>query len=130
VKLDTNGINFDSIRELLELKLIDYVSLDYKAYKDKFVKVTHSNKYEQFSKTLNLLINSDIDFEVRTTLHNDYLDENDINNIINDLVSRNYDKKYYIQNFIETTNNIANIKKSYKNFDKSKLLDSLEIVWR
>ncbi len=130
IKLDTNGINYKQVKELLDLNLLDYIALDYKAPKEKFTKITHSSKYDEFSKTLNLLISLDVDFEVRTTLHNDLLDENDINTIIKDLSNRGYNKSYYIQNFQDTGDNIANITSPIKKFDISKLSNNLNIIWR
>ncbi len=130
IKLDTNGTNYDAIKELVELKLLDYVALDYKAPFYKFTQLTHSNKYNEFSSTLNLLIDSDTKFEVRTTLHNDLLDVNDINSIICDLKSRGYTNKYYIQKFLDTSLNIGNLKNSTSVFDVSQVSKELEIVWR
>ncbi len=130
IKLDTNGTYFEEVKELLELGLLDYVALDYKAPKDKFTKITHSKKYDEFSNTLNLLINSDIDFEARTTIHNDLLDENDINTIMHNLKHRGYNKKYYLQMFLDTGDNIGNITSTSKSFNKSLLSNDLEIVWR
>jgi len=130
IKLDTNGSNPTAIKELLDLNLLDFVALDYKAPKDKYIQITHSNTYDKFSDTLDLLINSDIEFEVRTTLHNDLLHVEDINNIISDLVSKNYTKPYYLQQFLDTGSNIANIQKSSAAFDKTKLSNDLKILWR
>ena len=130
IKLDTNGINYDSIKELVKLDLLDFIALDYKAPKHKFLKITHSNKYEQFSKTLNFLIDSNIEFEVRTTLHNDLLDVDDINTIIDDLKERGYTDKYYLQKFLDTGTNIGNLKDSTNSFDEEKLSNSLEVIWR
>ena len=130
IKLDTNGTNYNSVKELLRLNLLDRVALDYKAPKDKFMQITHSNRYDEFSKTLNLLINSNIEFEVRTTLHSDLLDVDDINIIINDLIFRGYDSKYYIQKFLLTEDNIGNLTRAATSFDESKLSKALEIVWR
>ena len=96
IKLDTNGTNFNSVKELLELKLLDFVALDYKAPFYKYQDITHSNRYNEFSKTLDLLIQSAINFEVRTTLHNDLLSVDDINIIIKDLTKRGYKNNYYI----------------------------------
>ncbi|MEA1955900.1 MAG: anaerobic ribonucleoside-triphosphate reductase activating protein, partial [Campylobacterota bacterium] len=84
IKLDTNGTNFKQVKELLGLGLVDFIALDYKAPKEKFGKITHSNRYDDFSKTLDLLIDASIEFEVRTTLHNDLLNTDDINYIIKD----------------------------------------------
>jgi pyruvate formate lyase activating enzyme len=130
IKLDTNGTNHETLKELMKLHLLDYVALDYKAPKMKFTRITHSNKYKEFSKTLDLLILGDIDYEVRTTLHNDLLDEDDINIIISDLVQRGYEKKYYIQKFLDTGNTIGDLSVSLRSFDTSKLLSNLEIVFR
>lgn len=130
IKLDTNGTYFSKVKELVELELLDFVALDYKAPKDKFTQITHSNKYNEFSKTLDFLISSSINFEARTTLHNDILNENDINYIINDLINRGYDKNYYIQKFQDTGDSIGNLKTASNSFDASLLSDKLNIIWR
>ena len=130
IKLDTNGTNYNSVKELLSLNLLDYVALDYKAPQDKFIQITHSNRYDEFSSTLNLLIESDIEFEARTTLHNDLLNVNDINTIISDLTSRGYNNKYYLQKFLDTGENIGNLQNSSSAFNESKLSKALEIIWR
>jgi len=130
IKLDTNGTNPKAIQELLALGLLDFVALDYKAPKEKFIQITHSNKYAEFSQTLDLLINAGIEYEVRTTLHSDLLNEDDINAIILDLTQRGYNKTYSIQKFLDTGNNIGNLCASIKKFEPSKLLKNLKIVWR
>ena len=130
IKLDTNGTNYLHVKRLIDLNLIDYIALDYKAPKNKFTQITHSNKYDDFSKTLDLLIQSDLTFEVRTTLHADLLDVNDINLIISDLKNRGYDKPYYIQGFLDTNNTIGNLQKPSASFDKSALINDLHVEWR
>jgi pyruvate formate lyase activating enzyme len=130
IKLDTNGTDFTQVKKLIELDLLDFVALDYKAPKEKFTQITHSNKYEEFSKTLDFLIEKNFDFEARTTLHSDLLDSDDINSIIKDLKQRGYKNNYYIQIFQETEINIANLKAPTSTFDKSLLLDELNIIWR
>jgi len=130
IKLDTNGTNPHIIEKLLNLKLLDYVALDYKAPKEKFVKITHSNHYDKFSDTLEILLKSKIEFEVRTTIHNDLLNVDDINAIIYDLKNRGYDKTYYLQRFLDTKINIANITKTSKIFNELGLSKALKIIWR
>ncbi len=130
IKLDTNGANFKQIKDLIELNLIDYIALDYKAPQYKFKEITHSNSFEAFSKTLDFLISSGFTFEVRTTIHNDLLNEKDINFIINDLIKRGYKKQYFLQQFLDTGDNIGNIESTLKSFDKSTLSKDLEIIWR
>lgn len=130
IKLDTNGTYFSQVKKLLELSLLDFVALDYKAPKEKFTKITHSNKYDEFSKTLDFLLDEFEDFEVRTTLHYDLLDTDDINKIIEDLKSRGYDKNYYIQTFQDTGESIADLSAPTSSFDASLLSNDLNIVWR
>ena len=130
IKLDTNGTNYNQIKKLIDLNLLDYIALDYKAPSYKFKEITHSNQFEIFSKTLDMLICSDIDFEVRTTVHNDLINENDINAIIGDLLKRGYHKTYYLQQFLKTEQNIGNISMPSNNFDKTLLLNDIDIIWR
>ena len=130
IKLDTNGVNHKNIVKLLELDLIDYIALDYKAPKHKFHQITHLNTYNIFENTLEYLIEHNVNFEVRTTIHNDLLNEKDINIIIEDLVQKGYKNTYFLQNFLETDTNIGNISASSNNFDKSLLSTSLNIEYR
>jgi pyruvate formate lyase activating enzyme len=129
IKLDTNGSNPNMLKTLLDKKLLDFVAIDFKSTKDKFYDITKSNYYNKFLESLHILENSGIEYEVRTTLHEDLLDEDDINEMQTVLVENGYDKNYYIQNFLETEN-LSNLKLSEKHFDKSKLISDLNIVWR
>jgi pyruvate formate lyase activating enzyme len=130
IKLDTNGTNSQELYKLLNLDLLDYVALDYKAPQDKFTHITHSRRYDEFSKSLDMLIASGVAFEVRTTLHADLLSPADINTIIQDLENRGYTNSYYIQEFVETKTNIAALKKATQSFDKAALISKLDIIWR
>lgn len=130
IKLDTNGTNFSTIKELLDANLLDYVALDYKAPKDKFTQITHSNKFYEFSKTLDYLIKTEIAFEARTTLHADLLDEEDINTIMQDLKKRGYTNTYYIQEFLDTGVNIGNLKNPKNKINKALLQSDLEVIFR
>jgi len=100
IKLDTNGLRPDMIREFLEKGFLDYIALDYKAPSHKFKKITGVEKFEKFSETLDLLCHqSRIPFEVRTTVHTGLMNVGDIVEIINDLELRKYEGTYSIQNF-------------------------------
>ena len=67
-KLDTSGIYPDKIKELLDLKLLDYVSLDVKTTFSKYRKITGSNVGFNVKKSMEL-INDDpnVHLELRTT---------------------------------------------------------------
>ena len=67
-KLDTSGVYSDKIKQLLDLKLLDFVSLDVKTTFSKYRKITGSNVGFQVKKSMEL-INADenVHLEVRTT---------------------------------------------------------------
>ncbi len=67
-KLDTSGIYPDKIKELLDLKLLDFVSLDVKTLFSKYRKITGSNVGFQVKKSMEI-INADenVHLEARTT---------------------------------------------------------------
>ncbi len=131
IKLDTNGLNSNLVKSLVQKELIDYIALDFKAPKYKFYEITKSYKYEDFLATLEYLIKIDFDFEVRTTIHADLINLFDLNSMIYLLKSKNYKKNYYLQSFLATKSNIANIKESSKTIDKKRVLRrGLNIYWR
>jgi pyruvate formate lyase activating enzyme len=100
VKLDTNGLRPDIIDDFLRQGFLNYIALDYKAPPHKFRQVTGVDKYNEFTKTLDLLcLQKAVPFEVRTTVHTDLMDEEDINAIIHDLELREYKGLHAIQNF-------------------------------
>ncbi len=100
VKLDTNGLRPDIIDDFLRQSFLNYIALDYKAPLHKFKKVTGVDKYNEFTKTLDLLCaQKAIPFEVRTTVHTDLMDEDDVDAIIHDLENRGYQGRHAIQNF-------------------------------
>ncbi|WP_295611021.1 anaerobic ribonucleoside-triphosphate reductase activating protein [uncultured Methanobrevibacter sp.] len=67
-KLDTSGVYPDKIKQLLDLKLLDFVSLDVKTTFSKYRKITGSNVGFQVKKSMEM-INADenVHLEVRTT---------------------------------------------------------------
>jgi len=130
IKLDTNGTNYETVKELLDLGLLNFIALDYKAPQYKFTQITHSDKYEDFSKTLDMLIHREFDFEVRTTLHFDLLNEHDINLIMQDLKQRKYLGRYYLQKFVESGSNIGNLQNPQKSFNPELLSNDIKLLWR
>ncbi|BBG65260.1 ribonucleotide reductase of class III (anaerobic), activating protein [Hydrogenimonas sp.] len=130
IKLDTNGLNTEVIKSLTQEGLVDYIALDFKAINGKFGYITGSSKYTAFTETLEFLVSSGSEFEVRTTIHSDLLQPEDINAMMKELKKYGYTGPYYLQRFIETRNNIANLKRAERDFDESLLEDTLQIIWR
>lgn len=132
VKIDTNGSNPAVIQRLVSDGLVDFIALDYKAPSSSFETITQCrmNVYERFSETLDYLIGKDINFEVRTTVHPDLLDENSINRIIDDLVLRGYKGTYYLQYYFHTSNNLGKLSLPRAPFDPALLSPGLEVQLR
>jgi pyruvate formate lyase activating enzyme len=131
VKLDTNGSLPSVVDELLSLKLIDYVALDFKSLPQKFYKITQSHFFNSFVKTLDLLLSNSILFEVRSTIHSDFLNENEIAEMIAFLDAKDYKGIYYLQPFRNGVETIGNLKGSFlleKN--EFKISKHFKIVWR
>ncbi len=131
VKIDTNGSNPSLIKTLLSENLIDYVSLDFKAPKNKFQQTTQSNLYAGFEDTLELLVASDIQFEVRTTFHSELLSANDLKEMATHLKAKNYNHTFYVQQHINNTATIGNIGKSINDLHTEMFADEvLDVVVR
>jgi pyruvate formate lyase activating enzyme len=131
IKLDTNGLNFDVIKRMVDEKLVDYIALDFKAPKEKFESVTKNRHFDKYEKTLDFLISSDVEFEVRTTVHTGLLDENDINEIIKTLYDKGYKGTYYLQNYFETDKEtLGNIGPQKRKLDISKISDLIPVEFR
>lgn len=116
IKMDTNGSNPHIIKELIDKSLIDYIALDFKAPKSKFKDITKSNFFDNFIKTLRIIISSNIESEIRTTIHSDLFNEDDINEIILTLYKEGYKGKFYLQKFLYTENNIGKLPKEKKKY--------------
>lgn len=85
-KLDTSGIYPEKIEKLLELKLLDFVSLDVKAPFEKYRKVTGANVGSQVKKSMKLLNDDEnVRLELRTTYVPTLHTKKDIYNLANDI---------------------------------------------
>lgn len=129
IKLDTNGSNPILLKQLIKSDLLDYVALDFKSPENKYKTITKSSLYSEFIKSLNVLQNSSCKYEVRTTLHNDLLDVEDINIMQKVLIDNNYNQDFYIQKFLEVEN-LSNLENSANYFDINSLNKDLNIIWR
>ena len=66
-KLDTSGIYPDKLKEILDLDLLDYVSLDVKTTFSKYRKITGANIGFQVKKSMELINEAGVHLEIRTT---------------------------------------------------------------
>jgi pyruvate formate lyase activating enzyme len=106
IKIDTNGSRPDIIKELIDNNLVDYIALDFKAPAEKYFEITKSKLFHRFEQTLERLISSKIQFEVRTTIHEDLLSIKELKKMTQNLVAKKYQGTYYLQHFINDSDTI------------------------
>jgi len=98
VKLDTNGSFPDALESLIDKKLIDYVAMDIKSPLHKYSFHTNSDiNEEQIKKSIELVKNSGLDYEFRTTVVKEQLSPEDLFAIGQTLSGS---KRYILQKFI------------------------------
>lgn len=97
VKLDTNGSNPKMLEELIKKKLVDYIAMDIKAPLEKYDKVAKVkvNK-KDIQKSVDLIRNSGIDYEMRSTILPALHSKEDIIKMAKWLKGV---KKYFLQQF-------------------------------
>lgn len=87
VKLDSNGTNPKVLRDLLNRDLLDYVAIDLKAplaidRYSFFAGVSDADLTDRISETINTLLDSTIEYELRTTAIKGAHTEDDLREII------------------------------------------------
>ena len=126
IKVDTNGSKPERLQEAIALGLIDFVALDFKATKAKFREITEKNYYKHFLDCLSLLQMTQTPFEVRTTIHSELLEEEDLKEMIQVLKSKNYIGNYYLQPF---RNGVETLKKMNASQSKTFTHLSTPTIW-
>lgn len=130
IKLDTNGLNPEVLKELIDFSLVDFIALDYKAPANKFKEITKNGSIEKFYKTLDMLIDKKFPFEARTTVHSNLLSEDDINSIILDLYKRKYTGTYYLQNYLHVEETMEKLPEYSAPINKNLLNHIIPIAFR
>ena len=123
VKLDTNGTNPDLILSLINDNLLDYIAMDIKNIKSKYELTSGAKvKIDNILKSINIIENSGIDYEFRTTIIKEFHTLSDI-----DYISKKLDKKskYYIQNFVKSD---AVLDKNLHSFTSDELKEMKQIL--
>lgn len=114
VKLDTNGTNPTVLKNLLNKNLLDFVAMDIKTSFNNYPKLVGGCvNIEDVKKSINILINSKIDYEFRTTFSPDVSLEN-IEEIASYIKNA---KSYAIQKYNSPNKNVVIIPHSKSDFD-------------
>ena len=98
VKLDTNGSNFDGLKQLVEEKLVDYVAMDIKNCPNKYSETIGMSDFDlsEVEKSKNYLLKNNVDYEFRTTVVKEFHEVDDLKEIGKWIKGA---KRYFLQNF-------------------------------
>ena len=89
-KLDTSGIYPEKLKKILDLNLLDYVSLDVKTIFSKYRKITGSNIGFEVKKSMDLINESGVHLEIRTTFVPTLHTKMDIKNLVDEIEAEVY----------------------------------------
>ena len=125
VKLDTNGSFPNKLELLLNEGLLDYVAVDIKNRKEKYSLTIGLKNFDTklIDETINILKNSNVDYEFRTTVLKNFHTVEDIRAIAQWIEGA---KAYYLQNFVDTGKLLS--KENMEPWDKDTLNNMLEIA--
>jgi pyruvate formate lyase activating enzyme len=124
IKLDTNGTNPEMIQNLFSENLIDYIAMDVKTSEQNYDAITGvKNNFQNIKKSRDLILQSGVKHEFRTTIIKGYHDEDVIEKIAQFCKGAS---RYTLQNFRSVKVLDANFRKKVgfsdielKNFKKS-----------
>lgn len=124
IKLDTNGQNPDILKKLINNKLVDNIAMD--------IKWNYNNldslfwvKYDKkaYLESIEIIKNSNINYEFRTTLIKNYHNLDDFENIVKQI---DWSKNYFLQNYKWWNTLDSNF--NWESFTSTELLDFKNIA--
>lgn len=98
VKLDSNGSDFESLKQLIDEGLLDYVAMDIKNCPNKYSQTIGLENYDltQIEKSKDYLLENHVEYEFRTTVVSQFHEIADFEKIGAWIKGA---KNYYLQNF-------------------------------
>lgn len=79
VKIDTNGSMPEILEKLIAEKSVDYIAMDIKGPLERYEEITNGfSSTDKIKKSINLIMNSNLRYEFRTTIVDRLLKEEDI----------------------------------------------------
>jgi pyruvate formate lyase activating enzyme len=125
VKLDTNGIFPDKLEALFKQGNIDYIAMDVKCPLEKYELITKKKNMERsIQRSIDIIMNSGIDYEFRTTIAKPLLEVNDFESIGKLIKGA---KKFYLQNYVEPPKQV-DTQIDLRSFTKDELIDAQSIM--
>ncbi|MBP5216543.1 MAG: anaerobic ribonucleoside-triphosphate reductase activating protein [Bacilli bacterium] len=101
VKLDSNGSNPALLRKFVSMSLVDYVAMDIKNSKKRYAETIGLSHYDlaPIEESVSFLMNAGIPYEFRTTIMEEFHDEESIVEIGQWIAGA---KRYFLQLYIES----------------------------
>ena len=126
VKIDTNGMYPEKLQELIDKKLIDYISMDVKAPKKKYNELSGvKTDIKKIEKSIDIIRSCDINYEFKTTFVPGLLTKHNIIEICKWLKGS---KKFYLQQFKSDVPLISDELVKFSPYSKEDLLSLLKEV--
>lgn len=123
VKLDTNGQNPKILQELLSEKLLDYIAMDIKWNYESLQDLIWKYNKQNYLESIEIIKNSSIDYEFRTTLIKHYHKKEDFEKVVLQIT---WAKKYFLQNY--RAGNTLEKEFYWESFTSNELLDFKNIA--
>lgn len=126
IKIDTNGTFPDKLKDLIDEKLVDYIAMDIKAPKEKYDKLTDvKTDVKKIEKSIDILKNSGIDYEFKTTFAPELLTNDDIKDIAKWIQGS---KKFYIQQFKNDVPLVSTLLENVEPYSKEDIIKTFEEI--
>ncbi len=126
VKLDTNGSYPEQLVEIVDSGLVDYVAMDIKNVKEKYAETVgmEKNSFDtsKIEKSIDYLLQGNVDYEFRTTVVREFHTEEDLQRIAKKIQNA---KHYYLQQYMESINVIQ---QGFHAYDKNEMEQILKTV--
>jgi len=99
VKLDTNGSRPEVLKSLIDDNLVDYIAMDIKSDWKGYSEVIGLDfDLDKLKKSIQIIKNSNVNYEFRTTVIPTVITKDTVNNIINNIIKKDV-KKYVLQRY-------------------------------
>jgi pyruvate formate lyase activating enzyme len=126
VKLDSNGTNPGMLRELLDLRLLDYLAMDVKSALEKYdLSVGVQPDIASIKDSIAVIMASGLPYEFRTTLVPELHDEKDISSIGEIIRGA---RAWYLQTFKSDTDLINTTFESARSFSSQEMENFCKIA--
>ena len=125
IKLDTNGSNPNMLSQLIHHRLVDYVAMDIKNSPNKYSLTSGCNvNINDITQSIQILLNSSISYEFRTTIMKEFHDRSDFQAIAQWLHGA---QQYFLQSFLPSEHLIS--LKPFTSYSKKELESFLSLFY-